>query len=76
MTCMNTIQVEIGRAPRGLDAATLWFGSLGVPELADKIAACRRADLEFRDRKLMRLWRCAEFLAWATDVEPEYVAGV
>lgn len=22
----------------------------------------------------MQLWRCAEFLAWATDEEPEYVA--
>lgn len=73
-TCGNALHVEISRAPRGLDAATLWFGSLRVPELADKVVACRRADLESRDGKLMQLWRCAEFLAWATDEEPEYVA--
>lgn len=65
---------DFGTAPRGLDAATLWFGSLRVPELADKVAASRQADLETRDGKLMQLWRCAEFLAWATDEEPEYAA--
>lgn len=65
---------DFGRGPRGLDSATLWFGSLRVPELAAKVASCRRADLECRDGKLMQLWRCAEFLAWATGEEPEYAA--
>ena len=65
---------DFGTAPRGLDAATLWFGSLRLPELADKVTACLRADLESRDGKLMQLWRCAEFLAWATDEEPGYDA--
>lgn len=66
---------DFGAAPRGLDAATLWFGSLRVPEVADKVMECLRADLESRDGKLMRLWRCAEFLAWATDDEPEHAAA-
>jgi hypothetical protein len=29
--------VDWGRAPRGLDAANLWFGSLAVPQIADKV---------------------------------------
>lgn len=65
---------DFGTAPRGPDAATLWFGSLREPEVAAKIAECRRIDLESRDGKLMQLWRCAEFLSWATDEEPEYAA--
>ena len=73
-TCGNAPHIEISRAPRGPDAATLWFGSLRAREPADKVMACRRADLESRDGNLMQLWRCAEFLAWAIVEEPEYGA--
>lgn len=63
---------DFGAAPRGLDAATLWFGSLRVLAVADRVTECLRAHLESRDGKVMRLWRCAEFLTWATDEEPEH----
>ncbi|MEY9862141.1 hypothetical protein ABH935_007786 [Catenulispora sp. GAS73] len=65
---------DFGAAPRGLDAATLWFGSLRIPEVADEVMERLQANLESRDGQVMRLWRCAEFLAWATDEEPEYTA--
>jgi len=63
---------DFGAAPRGLDAASLWFASLQVPEVADKVMERLLPDLDSRDGKVMRLWRCAEFLTWATDEEPEY----
>ncbi|ACU77767.1 conserved hypothetical protein [Catenulispora acidiphila DSM 44928] len=59
-----------GRAPRGLDAAHLWFGSLAVPGLAEKVLAHRRPDLESATGRTMRLFKCAELLAWADDSEP------
>lgn len=59
-----------GRAPRGLDAANVWFGSLAMPGLADKVLDRRRADLESATGRTMRLFKCAELLAWANDDEP------
>jgi hypothetical protein len=59
-----------GRAPRGLDAANLWFSSLAVPGLAEKVLERRRADLESVTGRTMRLFKCAELLAWANEDEP------
>lgn len=64
-----------GRAPRGLDAATLWAGSFAVPEIADAMYEHRRADLESPSGKVMRLFKCAELLAWADQREPRYVTA-
>ncbi|WP_034270772.1 hypothetical protein [Actinospica robiniae] len=61
-----------GRAPRGLDAANLWAGSLALPAIAATIYELRRADLESPTGKLMRLFKCAELLAWADEREPLY----
>jgi hypothetical protein len=73
MTCMNTIQVEIRRAPRGLDAANLWAGSLALPEIAEKIYHGRRRDMDSRTGQVMQLFKCAELLSWADEREPLYV---
>jgi hypothetical protein len=62
-----------GRAPRGLDAANLWFGSLAVPQIADKVYQGRRHDLDSRTGQVMQLFKCAELLAWADEREPLYV---
>jgi hypothetical protein len=62
-----------GRAPRGLDAANLWFSSLAVPEIAEKVYRGRRDDLESRTGRVMQLFKCAELLAWADESEPLYV---
>ena len=58
-----------GQAPRGLDAANLWFNSLAIPSLADRILKHRRADLESPTGRTMRLFKCAELLAWADQTE-------
>jgi hypothetical protein len=63
---------DYGLAPRGLDAASLWAGSLIVPALAAQVLRCLRADLESRSGRVMRLFKCAELLAWADDREPLY----
>jgi hypothetical protein len=49
-----------GMAPRGLDAASLWVQSLAVPELAERVRAERRRDLDSRDGKGMALFACAK----------------
>ncbi|MFF4341857.1 hypothetical protein ACFY00_18220 [Kitasatospora sp. NPDC001540] len=49
-----------GLAPRGLDSATLLAASLAVPALADRVRRERRADLESRDGKVMRLFTLAK----------------
>lgn len=72
VTCMNPTLVKISRAPRGLDAANLWFSSLTVPVLAEKVLQHRRADLESPTGRTMRLFKCAELLAWADETEPFY----
>ena len=53
---------DLGLAPRGLDAATLWMTSIMVPALAEKVYRQRRADLELRSGKLMALFYCAKEL--------------
>jgi hypothetical protein len=61
-----------GRAPRGLDAANLWFGSLAAPEIAEKVYRSRRHDLDSRSGQVMQLFKCAELMAWADEAEPLY----
>lgn len=53
---------DVGMAPHGLDAATLWVGSLHYPALADRVHAERRADLESRSGRIMALFYCAKIL--------------
>lgn len=72
MTCANAFQVEISRAPRGLDAANLWFSSLADPGLAEKVLRHRQNDLESPTGRTMRLFKCAELLAWADETDPLY----
>jgi hypothetical protein len=48
-----------GLAPGGLDAATLWGFSLGVPSLAERVEREFRADLDTRSGKLAKLLFCA-----------------
>nr|WP_308213390.1 phosphotransferase [Streptoalloteichus tenebrarius] len=52
-----------GLAPRGLDAAMLWASSWSVPELAERVARERAAELESRSGLLARLWACAQELS-------------
>jgi hypothetical protein len=61
-----------GTAPRGLDAANLWFGSLTVPDVAEKVRRRRHADLESATGRTMALFKCAELLSWADETEPLY----
>lgn len=63
---------DFGLAPRGLDAASLWAGSLAVPEVAERIYASRRADMDSRTGQVMQLFKCAELLAWADEQERLY----
>jgi hypothetical protein len=49
-----------GMAPRGLDSASLWAQSLGVPALADRVLRERADDLSSRDGKVMMLFACAK----------------
>lgn len=51
-----------GAGPRGLDAATLWAFSLGVPALANRIHSEFAADLDTRSGQLARLFMCIELL--------------
>ncbi|HTJ67969.1 MAG TPA: hypothetical protein VL551_10600 [Actinospica sp.] len=59
-----------GRAPRGLDAAVLWFGSLAVPDVAQRVCRELRCDLDCRTGRVMQLFKCAELLGWAGEDEP------
>jgi hypothetical protein len=61
-----------GSAPRGLDAANLWAGSLAVPRIADRILHDRQRDLDTRTGQTMMLFKCAELLAWADEREHLY----
>ncbi|MEU9413002.1 hypothetical protein AB0E08_45895 [Streptomyces sp. NPDC048281] len=58
-----------GRAPRGLDAATLWGHALAVPALAQRVWNERRPDLESRTGRLMALFSCAKITG--PDAHPE-----
>jgi hypothetical protein len=51
-----------GMAPRGLDSASLWAQSLGVPALADRLRRERAGDLSSRDGKVMMLFACAKIV--------------
>jgi hypothetical protein len=62
-TCMILDWEDWGTAPRGLDAATLWFSSLMLPGLADHITTTLRADLETRDGMLSALFLCSQLIA-------------
>lgn len=60
-----------GRAPCGLDSATLWISSLIVPNLAKRVHQERKIDLQTRSGRLMALWQCAKIvndLAGSTDL--------
>ena len=59
-----------GMAPRGLDAARLWFASLTQPALAQQVTMHLNADLASRDGQIMALFECAKWLAFASDSEP------
>jgi hypothetical protein len=65
-----------GRAPRGLDAATLWFASLTVPTIAEKVRRHRSSDLNSTTGKTMMLFKCAELLRWANEDEPLYAPAL
>ena len=58
-----------GRAPRGLDAAVLWFGSLAVPDVAERVYRELRRHLDCRTGRVMQLFKCTELLAWADESE-------
>lgn len=67
-----------GRAPRGLDSATLWISSLIIPDLAKRVYQERRADLETRPGRVMALFQCAKIvndLAGTTDPLLDLAAG-
>ncbi|MFE7558525.1 aminoglycoside phosphotransferase [Kitasatospora sp. NPDC057500] len=51
-----------GRGPRGLDAATLWGFSLGVPEVAGRVQREFAEDLQSRSGKVAQLLFCANVL--------------
>lgn len=59
-----------GMAPRGTDAARLWFASLAEPALAENIRKHLATTLESRDGRIMALFECAGWLAYASDSEP------
>ena len=60
---------DFGRAPRGLDAANLWFGSLAIPAIAEMVYDGRRQDMDSRTGLVMQLFKCTELLAWADESE-------
>jgi hypothetical protein len=62
-----------GCAPRGLDAASLWFASLAFPEVAEKVYRGRRDDMDSRTGLVMQLFKCAELLSWADESESLFV---
>jgi hypothetical protein len=66
-TCMILDWEDWGTAPRGLDAATLWFSSLMLPSLADRITTTLRADLESREGMLSALFLCCQLIASDAD---------
>lgn len=59
-----------GLAPRGTDAARLWFASLAEPALAGKVRKHLAPDLDSRDGRIMALSECAGWLAHSSDSGP------
>jgi hypothetical protein len=51
-----------GVGPRGLDPATLWVFSLGVPSLAARVSKEFEEDLNTRSGKIAKLFMCIELL--------------
>lgn len=58
---------DVGLAPRGWDAATLWVNSLAVPTLAEQVQQVCAADLHSRTGQVCQLYACAELLAAGED---------
>ncbi|MGH3624693.1 MAG: hypothetical protein ACRDQ5_23380 [Sciscionella sp.] len=54
-----------GLAPRGNDAACLWASALAVPDVAARVHAEFRDDLDCRSGKIARLWVCSNILRMA-----------
>ena len=67
-TCVILDWEDWGRAPRGLDAANLWFNSLSLPDLADMVAGHLEADLTSRDGALCALFLCCQHIEHDPDV--------
>jgi hypothetical protein len=59
-----------GMAPRGTDAARLWFASLTDPALTRQVTTCLGDDLASRAGQVMALFECAGWLAHADACEP------
>lgn len=51
-----------GVGPRGLDPATLWVFSLGVPFLAERVSKEFKHDLNSRSGRIAKLFMCIELL--------------
>lgn len=59
-------------APLGLDSASLWANSLAVPDLAERVWAERRRDLESRDGLLMAMFCLAKIVGdYADPADPK-----
>lgn len=58
---------DVGRGPRGWDAATLWAASLAVPALADRVQEVFAADLQARTGLVCQLYQVAELLQAGLD---------
>lgn len=56
-----------GLAPRGNDAAGLWATALAVPEVAARLLAEFRDDLESRSGRIARLWVVSNILRIAAN---------
>ncbi|WP_103502286.1 MULTISPECIES: hypothetical protein [unclassified Streptomyces] len=61
-----------GMAPLGLDSASLWANSLAVPDLAERVWAERRRDLESRDGLLMAMFCLGKIVGdYADPADPK-----
>lgn len=58
---------DLGQAPRGWDAATLWAASLAVPTLAGQVQQTFAADLDSRTGLICQLYQVAELLQAGPD---------
>lgn len=58
---------DVGQAPRGWDAATLWAASLAVPALAGQVQQTFAADLDSRTGMVCQLYQIAELLQAGPD---------
>lgn len=59
-----------GKAPRGLDSATLWCSALAIPALADRVLRERQEDLVSRSGMITRLFSLAKILAYPDVTDP------